>query len=248
MKYYKIIKDNIYIDIASSENFREYNEVSQLFLLSNEKEGQFIRVENKLYRDAWMMPLPSKQFNYIEAEIIEISEEEYLQLEAIKIANDNSLQSYQPIPESNDIEEESTVDMIAESTIDFARNTKINEMSNICRQTIEEGFDLEIRDEIRHFSLDTQDQLNLISLSIMAQTQSLIPYHADGEECIFYTNEEINEIVETANAFRIYHTTYYNALKNYINALESIADISAIEYGIDIPEEYQTDVLKALQV
>ena len=81
----------------------------------------------------------------------------------------------------------------------------------------------------------------------MAQTQTLIPYHADGEECVFYTNEEINEIVETATAFKIYHTTYYNALKTYINALETIEEIAAITYGVQIPDEYKSDVLKVLE-
>jgi len=75
------------------------------------------------------------------------------------------------------------------------KESKINEMSRICRQTIEAGFDLELRGETRHFSLSTQDQLNLISLSTMAQTQSIIPYHADGEECEFYTADEINIII-----------------------------------------------------
>ena len=117
----------------------------------------------------------------------------------------------------------------------------------MCRNTIEAGFDLELRGETKHFSLATQDQLNLMSLNVMAQTQSLIPYHADGEECDFYTAEEINEIIDTANAFKIYHTTYYNALKGYINSLETIEDIAAVTYGMEIPEEYQTNVLKALE-
>ena len=80
----------------------------------------------------------------------------------------------------------------------------------------------------------------------MLQSQSMIPYHADGEEVMFYSAEEIQEIIDTANAFKIYHTTYYNSLKNYINSLETIEEIAAIEYGVDIPEEYQSDVLKAL--
>jgi hypothetical protein len=41
-------------------------------------------------------------------------------------------------------------------------------MSYICRTTIESGIDLEMRGEIKHFSLTTQDQLNLMSLSAMA--------------------------------------------------------------------------------
>jgi len=49
-----------------------------------------------------------------------------------------------------------------------------------------------LRGKIKHFSLTTQDQLNLMNLGTMARTQNLIPYHADGEECEFYTSEEIN--------------------------------------------------------
>jgi len=74
-----------------------------------------------------------------------------------------------------------------------------------------------------------------------------IPYHADGEICRFYTAEEITTILAQATAFKIYHTTYYNALKNYINSLDSIEDIAAITYGVELPEEYQSEVLKSLQ-
>ena len=112
---------------------------------------------------------------------------------------------------------------------------------------IESGFDLDLRGETHHFSLTTQDQLNLMNLSTMIQTQDLIPYHADGEETLFYSAEEIKEIIAAANQFKIYQTTYYNALKTYINALETIEEISAIEYGITIPEEYKSDVLRMLE-
>jgi len=80
----------------------------------------------------------------------------------------------------------------------------------------------------------------------MAQTQELIPYHADGEACIFYTAEEITNIVAQATAFKIYHTTYHNALKAYVNSLNTVEAIRAVEYGMPIPEEFQTDVLKAI--
>jgi len=36
-------------------------------------------------------------------------------------------------------------------------------------------------------------------------------------------------------------------LKNYINSLGTIEDINAITYGVTIPEEYKTDVLKVLE-
>jgi len=122
-------------------------------------------------------------------------------------------------------------------------------MSRTCNQVIEAGFDLQLSDgNIHHFSLTTQDQINLISLGSMAANgMESIPYHADGEICRFYTAEEITTILAQATAFKIYHTTYYNALKNYINSLDSIEDIAAITYGVELPEEYQSEVLKSLQ-
>ena len=190
-----------------------------------------------------MVAIENPLFPFEFATITEITEEEYaVIMEAIH--------NNETIDIDDDEEEEPIVPPIEptiDETVEFVRESKIREMSATCRQIIEAGIDLELRGEIHHFSLDTQDQLNLISLSAMAQTQTLIPYHADGEECIFYTNEEIGEIVEAATAYKIYHTTYYNALKHYINALETIADIAAIEYGTEIPEEYKSDVLKALE-
>jgi len=87
-----------------------------------------------------------------------------------------------------------------------------------------------------------------MNLSTLAQTQALIPYHADGEECMFYSAEEINKIIETATNLKIYQTTYYNSLKTYINALETIEEVAAVEYGIPIPEEYKSDALKILEM
>ena len=86
-----------------------------------------------------------------------------------------------------------------------------------------------------------------MSLSTTAQTQSLIPYHADGEECVFYTAEEINQIIVAANDFKNYQLAYYNSLKAYINELDTIEAIAAITYGTPIPDEYKSDVLRVLE-
>ena len=121
-------------------------------------------------------------------------------------------------------------------------------MSYECNKTIENGFDVELQEEIHHFSLTVQDQLNLITLSTMAaQGIEQIPYHADGELCKFYTPAEINAIVNQATIWKTYHTTYFNALKAYINSLQTIEEIGAITYGIELPEEFKTDVLRALE-
>jgi hypothetical protein len=81
----------------------------------------------------------------------------------------------------------------------------------------------------------------------MAQTQDLIPYHADGEESTFYTAEEINQVIAAATSFKNYNLSYYNALKAYINSLDTIEAIAAITYGTPIPDEYKSDVLMVLE-
>lgn len=241
MQYYKLISDNTIIGAITSNNFIYYSPVAQCYLRCQEDKGEYISYKGRLYRTTWMQPIAIQE-TYISVQVEQIGFEEY---NAIKAAIDNN----EVIEiEEEEIEEPEVIDEVEEDmTLEFIRTSKINEMSYTCRMTIEAGFDLELRGEMHHFSLNTQDQLNLITLSTLAQTQSLIPYHADGEACIFYTSEEIREIVETATAFKIYHTTYYNALKGYINALNTIEAISAITYGTEIPEEYKSDVLKALE-
>ena len=153
------------------------------------------------------------------------------------IIYDDDDEPVQPLPPVEDPNE----------TLEYVRYSKLNEMSSTCRTTIEAGFDLTLRGNTYHFSLTTQDQLNLMNLNVMAQTEELIPYHADGEECAFYTAQEINEIVAAANNFKNYQLAYYNALKMYINALDTIEAIAAIEYGTPIPDEYKSDVLRVLE-
>ena len=243
MKYYKIIENGIIVGAITSNDFMRYLPATDCFVRANEQTGEYATYKGNFYRSTWMKPI-TQQAQFVQAQIIAIEEEEYntyIQAFTVNEIIVNEL--------VEDVEEEQAphIDLIQQASIDFARDSKISEMSYTCRKTIENGFNLELRQEIHHFSLDTQDQLNLISLSAMAQTQSMIPYHADGESCIFYTSEEINEIVETATAFKIYHTTYYNALKNYINALETVEEIGAITYGTPIPEEYKSDVLRALE-
>ena len=247
MKYYKLINNNEFVCVASSDDFVYYNHTTQCFLTSNETFGHFVTNNGKLYRDYWMAPLVDCNCPFTNVKITEITEEEFQTLLNAVITN----QEIQPIidnppitiyPEPPEQQEEDPDAVLA-----FIKTSKINEMSAACRTIIENGFDLELHGKTYHFSLTTQDQLNLMSLGTLAQTQTLIPYHADGEEYEFYTANEINEIIAAANSLKNYNTAYYNSLKGYINSLETIEEISAITYGTTIPEEYKSDVLKVLE-
>ena len=246
MKYYKIIVNNTFIGAITSGAFLEENPRSHKLRLSTESEGQFVDYYGVLYRDYWMRPLFNDTTrNFIQAKIEEITFEEY---EVLKEAIDNN----EPIiiPDDDDEEDEPILppqDDDPDETLEFMRSSKLSQMSKDCRTTIESGFDLDLRGETHHFSLTTQDQLNLMSLGTMVDTQSLIPYHADGEECIFFTPEEIKEIIAAAALFKNYQLSYHNSLKTYINTLDTIEAIAAITYGTPIPDEYKSDVLKVLE-
>ena len=50
----------------------------------------------------------------------------------------------------------------------------------------------------------------------------------------------------TATQFKTYQVSYFNALKAYIESMTDIETIGAVVYGIEIPAEHQSDVLKVL--
>lgn len=206
------------------------------------EQAQYILLNDTLYHADWQLPLNSN-IDYQSVEIEEITENEY---EILKETLETNAQI--EIEEPEDIQND-TVEEIQEEielTAAFVKQSKIAEMSKECEKLITEGFDVELSDgKAHHFSMTIQDQLNIATLSVqIASGNDSIPYHADGELCQYYSNADMTAIVMSATAHKTYHTSYYNSLKNYIESLRSIDKISSIEYGIEIPEKYQSDVLK----
>lgn len=255
MKYYKLINESVFVGIASSDDFRKFQLKHRLLLRSNEEHGSYVCYNNQYYRDRWMVPVNNNFIKYTEVDVIEIDEEEYTAL-ASAIENNEEIevevqqeepideQPFEEIVDKPDVEEEVDPDIAME----FVRSSKIKEMSYTCRKAITDGFDLTLSDNVsHHFSLTVQDQLNLLTISSeVLSGETEVIYHADGEVCKYYSVEDATAIVNAATNHKTYHTTYYNSLKAYINSLNGITEISNIEYGIEIAEEYQSDILKTL--
>ena len=55
-------------------------------------------------------------------------------------------------------------------------------------------------------------------------------------------------IITTAMWHVSYHTTYCNALNMWVAGAETADDLQKIYYGADVPEQYQSEVLKAYLV
>ena len=123
------------------------------------------------------------------------------------------------------------------------QQNKIQEMSIECHNVIING--IQIGND--KYSLEIEDQLNMMSLmDNIKNGATQVPYHANGQDCRFYTDVEFMNIVNIATKHKIFHESYYNSLRNYIYHLEDREEINNIYYGIEIPEEYQTEVLKEL--
>lgn len=246
MNYYKIISDGTFVGIATQQDLLRFQLKHRILLYCDINEAQYIRCEGELYHDNWLVPINNTEVAYKDADIISISEDEYnILLDAVNNDKEIELPTEDYIESPEVVEPEEPTDI----TVEYVRSAKIAEMSRICHKTIEQGFDVHLSDGIEyHFSLTTQDQLNLITLSTMiAGGETEIPYHADGELCKFYSVEDATNIIATADAYKVYQVSYFNALKNYIQALNTIEELNAITYGMEIPDGYRTDVLKALQ-
>ena len=152
MKYYKMLTGSEFIGAISSANFVAENPINGWLLTSNEILGQFVSYEGRLYRDYWMQPIPNSTRDFTVVNIIEIEKTEYDNLVAAIASNEEII-----IEEEDDEEEPIVEEEEPDITVEYVRAAKIKEMSAACRHIIEAGFDLELRGESHHFSLDTQD-------------------------------------------------------------------------------------------
>lgn len=174
-------------------------------------------------------------YNTIQLQEFE-SQEEY---EAIRKALDETGGSIvEPEPEPDPEEPE---------TIAFVKEKKVSAMSAACEAAIVTGFSISDDTGEHHYSLQVTDQIMIAQLGLKAQTGAdQLPWHADGEACRFYTAAEMIALNAKMEQLITYHQTYFNGLKQYINSLESLEEISAVEYGMELPEEFQSEVWLAL--
>ena len=245
MKYYKMISGTNIVGIATQRDFVRFQQKHKILINCEISIAQFVSTGDKLYRDSWLYPLlGNENLIYDEVVISEISEEEYNVIAAAFEANKPVVEVEDKPEAEQPVEEQEDTDI----TLEFVKKSKLEEISRACNSIITEGFDIILSDEeTHHFSLTTQDQLNLITLSTMiASGETSIPYHADGELCRFYSAEDMLAVITFATQFKTYQVSYHNALKLYVESLNDITAISNVYYGIEIPEQYLSDVLRVL--
>ena len=128
-------------------------------------------------------------------------------------------------------------------------NAKVAEISAACNAAIEAGVDIELNGETEHFNLDIKDQSNIANLFRVVELGGTeFPYQADGGVCRIYNAQEIAQIYIAAQTAITTQTTYHNALKAYVQGLDDVEQIAAVQYGMTLPDPYASEVAEKLSV
>lgn len=116
------------------------------------------------------------------------------------------------------------------------RQTVISNLSRVCQQKIVEGFNINLSDgKSYHFDLTAEDQLNLLNIEnqLYAGAQNIL-YHAAGIPCKMFNRIDLFRIIKAFRDHVLYHTTYFNVAKQYINTLTDSTKIEQFTYGEDV--------------
>lgn len=211
MKYYKVIKDKEFIGVGTTLNLRRFQKKHQVILICDETQVQYIRLGDVLYRADWMWPEVTDSVKYEIADVIRIEKDEYDLLLKTVEANEEIAIEAEPIVEVEHI-------VVEDPTIDYIRASKIAELKRDCNKTITDGVDIKLSDgETRHFSMSLEDQINLLTMAYL-KDESL------------YSAKDMKTIITKTNAHKNCHITKFKQLKDRVNSLNTIEEISAVNY------------------
>lgn len=159
----------------------------------------------------------------------------------IQYSNDGTIYVEPPTPPPPTEEEK-------KKEFELFKESKVNEMNQIQQATIINGFEIKLSVGVERFSLSEKNQTSLsgLQMQVMAGADKL-PWHCDDEAspCKFYSNTDMNLITTKALQFVAYNVTYFRDLRRYIRSLTTVDEVNAITYGMAIPTEYQSEVLKS---
>lgn len=166
--------------------------------------------------------------------------------------NDDETKKYNGYQLSNDgskyVEPEpQPIPIPQEPTIEELQESKVSEMNAEQQKAIQKGVDVVLTSgETEHFTLSEHDQTSLIGLQTKVLAgEEQIPWHNsdETEHCKFYSNSDMALITNTAMGYVTWHVTYFRDLRIYIRSLRTKDEIAAVSYGMEIPEEYQSEPL-----
>lgn len=257
--FYKITHNQTIVDvnIDTMINYVRYNKYNQSLMICKPTDRDIIGIVSSdssvIYHLEGCPEIPNTVLGeFIDVQIVEISEEDYI---IFKKTLDEQKEIIDPDPyippEPEPTQEEIEAEEAYKKSLQFVKDSKIEYMDYLCHQTIVNGINVVLSDgETHHFTLKEEDQINLFGkMKEIEMGATRVSYHANNSDnndnrCAYYNAEDIQTIFSTGFFHKEFHSTYFESLKYYINSMESLEVISAVYYGMEIPEEYQSEPLK----
>lgn len=207
---YKIIQNNEVIDVVENPRFVRFL-ASGYIALTDKSSAQGI-----VSSDAQTLYSFTARRGYTKVTIEEITKEEFSRLKSLLNSNES---------------------ISADATrLAIAKCTTIENLSSICHNKITSGFSIKLSDSrIYNFKLTAEDQLNLLSLENQLNSGGkTFIYHANGEPCKVFMRNDMELIIKAYRKHILYHTTYFNTAKHYINSLVDLDKINNFTYGTNV--------------
>jgi hypothetical protein len=221
---YKIIQDNKVVDVVRIPRFISFLSSGHIALTDKTSATGIVGSDDKtLYSFK-----PIAKEGVLVASIKEVTIEEFNRLQSLLNSN-----------------QEISAD---ENALAKAKQEIIAKLSSVCKNKIIAGFSIILSDDKEYnFKLTTEDQLNLMSIEgqLNAGASTFI-YHATNQPCKFFSREDMVKIINAFKRHTLYHTTYFNAAKQYINSLVDIEKVNMFTYGTDVSEAIEDIVIKQI--
>lgn len=212
---YKILYRGRPIDIVMDLKFYRFIPRSKKFVCSDESSANCIQGTDRQIYSLQGSDFP-EGYDYKKVRYAVIDEQEYLNLK-------------------NELKNQKTINTKALANV---REAKVLMWDKECSKKIASGITIILSDNKSHtFELSVEDQLNLRRLEkqLIAGASTCI-YHAKGEECKVFSAKDIKAIIDSADKFIAYETTYFNLLKHCIYNIDDISVINSIKYGDVLPD------------
>jgi hypothetical protein len=219
---YKIIQNNKVIDVVKYPQFINFLASGHIAMTDKTSANGIVGSDNET---AYSF---QPRLGYQTVSIEEITVKEFERLQSL-------LNSNQEV-------------CVNEAALAQIRRGKINQLSNQCKACINSGFSITLSDsESYNFKLTAEDQLNLISIEgqLNAGAETVI-YHATNQPCKVFSRDDMLKVIKAFRRHVTYHTTYFNAAKQYINSLTDVEKIEKFSYGADVLVAVKDRVIKQI--
>jgi hypothetical protein len=209
---YKIIKDNKVIDVVEFPCFVKFLAAGHVAITDKTSAQGIVGSDGETVYSFIEVDRP----NTTVVKIKEITPEEFSSLSEL-------LNSDQEV-------------VLDESALNQVRQTTIKRLSDICNNKIISGFSIVLSDgKTYNFKLTVEDQLNLTSIENQLNSGiKTFVYHASNQPCRVFMKNDMSKIIRAFRKHVLYHTTYFNIAKQYINTLTDPEKISTFTYGTDV--------------